>query len=188
VITAPPIRIGYGPPPTLAVAGAPALDSEISLGRRTPRIWFQFCGFDLRTIRTSFEACAYRMAQAASFRAAAGLFQFRRRVSEEVGLGSRNLNLFSNVDTEKEAPPKKYRRQSFHASQSFPGELTIPWTSLFQRHHSSFVPPKRDRYSEDSNGSQLMAGAGKSAVIWKLFLHHINQRMLFRITPTYFFC
>jgi hypothetical protein len=48
-------------------------------------------------------------------------------VSEEVGLGSRNLNLFSNVAAETEAPPKKYRRQSFHASQSFPGELTIPW-------------------------------------------------------------
>jgi len=42
------------------------------------------------------EACVYRMAQTASFRAAAGLFQFRRHVSEEMGPGSRNLNLFSN--------------------------------------------------------------------------------------------
>ena len=90
---------------------------------------FGFNSVDLirEPFETSFEACAYRMAQAASFRAAAGLFQFRRRVSEEMGLGSRNLNLFSNVDTETEAPPKKYRRKSFHASQSFPGELTIPW-------------------------------------------------------------
>jgi hypothetical protein len=102
---------------------------------------FGFNSVDLirEPFETSFEACVYRMAQTASFRAAAGLFQFRRRVSEEVGHGSRNLNLFSNVDTETEAPPKKYRRQSFHASQSFPGELTIPWnksvpeTSLVHR-------------------------------------------------------
>jgi hypothetical protein len=89
---------------------------------------FGFNSVDLirEPFQSSFEACVYRMAQTASFRAAAGLFQFRRRVSEEVGRGSRNLNLFSNVDAEAEAP-KKYRRQSFHASQSFPGALTIPW-------------------------------------------------------------
>jgi hypothetical protein len=139
-------------------------------------------------IETSFEACVYPMAQTASFRAAAGLFQFRRRVSEEVGLGSHNLNLFSNVAAESETPPKKYRRQSFHASQSFPGELTIPWNSRFQRLHSSVAPPKRNRYAEDSNGSQSMAGARKSAVIWKLFLLHFNQRMLIKITSTYSFC
>lgn len=67
------------------------------------------------------------MAQTAPFPAAAGLFQFRLRVSEAEGLGSRNLNLFSNNDPDAEIPPKKYRRQSFHYSDSFPRELVIPW-------------------------------------------------------------
>jgi len=50
---------------------------------------FGFNSVDLirEQFETSFEACVYRMAQTASFRAAAGLFQFRRRVSEEVGRG-----------------------------------------------------------------------------------------------------
>jgi Zn-dependent peptidase ImmA (M78 family) len=88
---------------------------------------FGFNSVDLirEPFETSFEACVYRMAQTAAFRAAAGLFQFRRRVSEEVGRGSRNLNLYSNWETETQNPPKKYRRQSFHASQSFPSGLTI---------------------------------------------------------------
>ncbi len=90
---------------------------------------FGFSSVDLirEPFETSFEACVYRMAQTASFPAAAGLFQFRRRVSEEEGLGSRNLNLFSNNDPDSEAPMKKYRRQSFHSSSSFPRELLIPW-------------------------------------------------------------
>jgi IrrE N-terminal-like domain len=102
---------------------------------------FTFSSVDLirEPFETSFEACVYRMAQTASFRAAAGLFQFRRRMNEDVGLGNRNLNLFSNGDAEATAPPKKYRRRSFHASQCFPSELTIPWnksvpeTSLIYR-------------------------------------------------------
>jgi len=90
---------------------------------------FGFGSVDLirKPFETSFEACMYRMAQTASFPAAAGLFQFRRRVSEEVGLGSRNLNLFSNSDRDSETPAKKYRRQSFHSSDSFPRELVMPW-------------------------------------------------------------
>ncbi len=93
------------------------------------RYGFGFGSVDLirGPFETSFEACVYRMAQTASFPAAAGLFQFRRRVSEEEGLGSRNLNLFSNNDPDSETPLKKYRRQSFHSSSSFPRELLIPW-------------------------------------------------------------
>jgi len=92
------------------------------------------CGFGFGSVdlirgpfETSFEACVYRMAQTASFPAAAGLFQFRRRVREEEGVGSRNLNLFTNNDPESETPMKKYRRQSFHSSSFFPRELLIPW-------------------------------------------------------------
>lgn len=90
---------------------------------------FSFNSVDLirEQFETSFEACIYRMAQTAPFPAAAGLFQFRHRVSEEEGLGSRNLNLFANNDPDAEIPPKKYRRQSFHSSNSFPRELVIPW-------------------------------------------------------------
>lgn len=102
---------------------------------------FGFNSVDLirEPFETSFEACVYRMAQTAPFRAAAGLFQFRLRVSEEVGRGSRNLSLYSNLETKTQNPPKKYRRRSFHASRSFPSRLTIPWnksvpdTSLIHR-------------------------------------------------------
>jgi hypothetical protein len=90
---------------------------------------FGFSSVDLirEQFETSFEACIYRMAQTAPFPAAAGLFQFRLRVSEE-SLGSRNLNLFSdNNDPNSEIPAKKYRRQSFHSSASFPRELVVPW-------------------------------------------------------------
>jgi hypothetical protein len=90
---------------------------------------FGFGSVDLirEPFETSFEACVYRIAQTAGFPAAAGLFQFRGRVSEEEGLGGRNLNLFSTNDPESERPTKKYRRQSFHSSSSFRRELLIPW-------------------------------------------------------------
>jgi len=65
---------------------------------------FGFNSVDLirEQFETSFEACIYRMAQTAPFPAAAGLFQFRHRVSEEEGLGSRNLSLFANNDPDAE--------------------------------------------------------------------------------------
>lgn len=95
---------------------------------------------------TSFEACIYRMAQTAPFPAAAGLFQFRLRVSEEEELGGRNLNLFSNSDQDSEIPAKKYRRQSFHSSDSFPRELVIPWNKS--------VPETSHIYSAAKSRSQ----------------------------------
>lgn len=102
---------------------------------------FGFSSVDLirGPFETSFEACTYRMAQTASFPAAAGLFQFRYRVGEEENFGSTNLSLFSNTNLGPERPTKKYRRQSFHHSGSFPRELQIPWnksvpkTSLIYR-------------------------------------------------------
>jgi hypothetical protein len=90
---------------------------------------FGFGSVDLirEPFETSFEACTYRMAQTAPFPAAAGLFQFRFRVDEEERFGSTNLSLFPKTDLDSEAPNKKYRRQSFHPSGSFPTELLIPW-------------------------------------------------------------
>ena len=101
----------------------------VAFSAAVKRHGFGFGSVDLirEPFETSFEACTYRMAQTASFPAAAGLFQFRGRVSEEEGLGSRNLNLFSNNDPDCGTPMKKYRRQSFHSSSSFPRELLIPW-------------------------------------------------------------
>jgi hypothetical protein len=80
-----------------------------------------------RPFETSFEACTYRMAQTASFPSAAGLFQFRFRVGEDDSVEEANLSLFSKGELNREAPSRKYRRQSFHSSPSFPNELTIPW-------------------------------------------------------------
>ena len=76
---------------------------------------------------TSFEACTYRMAQTASFPAAAGLFQFRFRVGEADSTGNANLALFPRMENNQDFPTKKYRRQSFHTSPSFPSDLTLPW-------------------------------------------------------------
>ncbi len=80
-----------------------------------------------RSFETSFEASTYRMAQTASLRAAAGLFQFRLRVGEADSARSVNLPLFPKTRINLEAPTKKYRRQSFHPSPSFPSDLVLPW-------------------------------------------------------------
>lgn len=103
------------------------------------RYGFGFNSLDsIRTqFETSFEACTYRMAQTAEFPAAGGLFQFRLRVGESQDNG--NLNLFATVNPDSLIPTKRYRRQSFHPSLSFPSLLTIPWnksvpeTSLIYR-------------------------------------------------------
>lgn len=90
---------------------------------------FGFGSVDLirAPFETSFEACTYRMAHTASFPAAAGLFQFRLRVGEDDPTADANLSLFSEAESNREAPKKKYRRQSFHPSLSYPNQMTIPW-------------------------------------------------------------
>jgi len=90
---------------------------------------FGFASVDAirRSFETSFEACTYRMAQTASFPAAAGLFQFRFRVGEADSPGNTNLALFPRMERNQDIPTKKYRRQSFHTSPSFPSDLTLPW-------------------------------------------------------------
>jgi hypothetical protein len=100
---------------------------------------FGFSAVDLvrKRFETSFEACTYRLAQTAAFPGAAGLFQFRLRVGE--GHDNGNLHLFMPANADSKIPKKKYRRQSFHTSSTFPSELTIPWnksvpeTSLIYR-------------------------------------------------------
>jgi len=114
----------------LCHSGASELTMPLSaFSAAVGRHGFGFTSVDLirEPFETSFEACTYRLAQTAPFPAAAGLFQFRLRVGEETGLGNRNLNLFSKSAPNSETPTKKYRRQSFHSSGSFPRELVIPW-------------------------------------------------------------
>src|SRR5713101_8558145 len=101
----------------------------VAFSAAVKRHGFGFGSVDLirDPFEASFEACTYRMAQTASFPAAAGLFQFRLRVSEEERFGIANLSLFSKTEPNSETPTRRYRRQSFHSSPSYPNELLIPW-------------------------------------------------------------
>jgi hypothetical protein len=75
---------------------------------------------------TSFEACVYRMGSAAPFAAAAGMFRFRH-TKAWASPAPASGNLFPNPGELFRPPTKKYRRQSFHFSESYPKELVIPW-------------------------------------------------------------
>jgi len=82
---------------------------------------------------TSFEATLYRVAATANFAAAAGRACFRLRKGESVETSTnRTGSLFASAAHEsEETPVRRYRRQSFHYSSSFPAELTIPWNKSF---------------------------------------------------------
>ena len=94
-------------------------------------------GFGLRSVDrirqifgTSFEACLHRMAATAPFSAAAGLFQFRFKTGENEDASayvSRARDLFGRVEKSSPRPTRKYRRQSFYRSETFPTDLVIPW-------------------------------------------------------------
>ena len=80
---------------------------------------------------TSFEACLYRLATTAPFPVAAGLAKFRLRRGEEVASRQLQRNLFSRSLTDPHMPQRKYRRQSFYTSDTFPIGLTMHWNKSF---------------------------------------------------------
>lgn len=76
-----------------------------------------------REFGTSFEATAYRVATAAAEPVAVARFCFRR-TKAQTGR-ARNGQLFPEEEIASET--SKYRRQSFHASPSYPKDLVFPW-------------------------------------------------------------
>ncbi len=87
----------------------------------------------------SFEATAFRLASAHRGTAAAGLLRFRRRKEEarsievqQQPVQQRNLFKVRRAPAQ-EAPEPKYRRQSFHMSDTFPNNLTVRWNKSFDR-------------------------------------------------------
>ena len=87
----------------------------------------------------SFEATAFRLATAHPGLAAAGLLQFRLTKNEQRTLEAQSLGIQQGVlfrrrklkQAEKAEP--KYRRQSFHASDLFPGSLIVRWNKSFDK-------------------------------------------------------
>lgn len=75
----------------------------------------------------SFEASLYRMAQTAPFPAAAGRWCFRRRIGEENAVSNATRELFPRRRQVLTVPQRKYRRQAFYYSATFPRHLVIPW-------------------------------------------------------------
>jgi len=97
--------------------------------RAVRRHGFGFASVDAirQEFGTSFEACVYRMAETAPFPAAAGLLKFRRRLSEENAGGPTSGVLFPSKPRTIGAPARKYRRQSFYYSETYPPEFVMPW-------------------------------------------------------------
>lgn len=83
---------------------------------------------------SSYESTVYRLATAYGGLGLAGLLRFRRRKSEERALDAarQQHELFGIDDPERSFPnPPRYRRQSFHASESCGAEHIVPWNKSF---------------------------------------------------------
>jgi len=114
--------------------------SELTMPRARFRLSVERWGFGIASIDqiarefgASFEATLYRVAATANFAAAAGRACFRLRKSESVETSTdRTRSLFASAAlAPEETPVRRYRRQSFHRSSSFPAELAIPWNKSF---------------------------------------------------------
>lgn len=85
----------------------------------------------------SFESTAYRLASAHPGIAVAGLLKYRLRKEEQRFVDAQILQhsqglLFSGGRKRKAlAPRPKYRRQSFHVSESCPEECVVRWNKSF---------------------------------------------------------
>jgi IrrE N-terminal-like domain len=85
---------------------------------------------------SSWEATVFRLASAFPGSAAAGSLRFRRRKSEEAMLNnvghSEQGGLFRPAEDKIPlVAPRKYRRQSFFTSSSFPASQIVPWNKSF---------------------------------------------------------
>jgi hypothetical protein len=77
-----------------------------------------------RRFGTSFEATAYRVATVSKLQVAVGLFSYRYTKAE---IDKPNQGaLFPTKQRDAQVTPK-YRRQSFHASSTYPPGLIMPW-------------------------------------------------------------
>jgi len=87
----------------------------------------------------SFEATAFRLATAHPDIAAAGLLRFRYKVGEQRAIEAEALQgkqgtLFGGSKAKKSGTAeRKYRRQSFHISDSFPDDWIVRWNKSFEK-------------------------------------------------------
>ena len=112
---------------------------------------------------TSFEACLYRMGATAPFPAAAGLLRFRHRLNEGKAAVNSTLELFPKHRSAPEPPTKKYRRQSFYPSESFPRDLVIPWNKsipetscVYRAAKTGEIETRREVIPLDGRGKNLV--------------------------------
>lgn len=83
---------------------------------------------------SSYESTVFRLATAHQGVATAGLLRYRHRRSEERALyvARQQHELFGAINPGSDAPnPPRYRRQSFHASESCGAEHFVPWNKSF---------------------------------------------------------
>ena len=91
----------------------------------------------LQRFGSSYEAATFRLASANPGVAAAGLLKFRLRKEEERALrrqqtASRQQQLFPTQSSAVlPMPAARYRRQSFHVSESFPLSAYVHWNKSF---------------------------------------------------------
>jgi hypothetical protein len=85
---------------------------------------------------SSFEASAFRLASAHPGVAAAGLLKYRRRKEEQRAAEAlqqpqSQAALFRIRARATQPAEPRYRRQSFHTSDLFPGKLVVHWNKSF---------------------------------------------------------
>lgn len=91
------------------------------------------------TFGSSLEATVFRLASAYPGIAAAGSLRFRRTKGDEAKLrlvSEAEQTSFFDLEPCDRGPrvaPPKYRRQAFHASDTFPASQIVPWNKSFDQ-------------------------------------------------------
>jgi Zn-dependent peptidase ImmA (M78 family) len=143
--------------------------SELTMPEAQFRKVVDQVGFGLASVEpvrqefgTSFEASLYRMAETAPFPAAAGLLKFRLKTGEERASADLSGALFPIRAKKQEMPWRKYRRQSFYYSQSFPRDLVIPWNKSFPGTSCAY---QAARMKATASGYEIIPVNGRGKVL-----------------------
>jgi Zn-dependent peptidase ImmA (M78 family) len=116
---------------------------------------------------SSYEATVYRLATSNRGSAIAGLVRYRHRKDELHKMAPTQQRELFTSEIPREIPSPKYRRQSFHCSNSCSARHNIPWNKSFDE--SSVVYRARDtnqlQRSREALPNQSGAMGGIEAVI-----------------------